>query len=76
VHEKLVACLLMADPFGLAGRSPLLVLPLVAMFVFIAIWVVAAVRVMTRSSTDLEEAARLPLLDGTSGPHLGDDDDR
>jgi hypothetical protein len=31
------------------------------MFVFIAVWVVAAIRVMTRSPADLEEAARLPL---------------
>jgi hypothetical protein len=68
MHQELARCLLLADPFGLASRSPLLVLPLVAMFVFIAIWVVAAIRVMTRSSADLEEAARLPLL--------GDDDDR
>ena len=45
----------------LLAQSPLLVLPLMAMFVFIAVWVVTAVRVMTRSRADLEEAARLPF---------------
>lgn len=45
----------------LLAQSPLLILPLVAMFVFMAVWAVAAVRVMTRSRTDIEEAARLPL---------------
>ncbi len=45
----------------LLAQSPLLLLPLAAMFVFIAVWVVAAIRVMTRSPADLEEAARLPL---------------
>jgi hypothetical protein len=45
----------------LLAQSPLLLLPLVAMFVFIAVWVVAAIRVMTRSQADLEEAARMPL---------------
>jgi hypothetical protein len=48
----------------LLAQSPLLVLPLAAMFVFIAVWVVTAVRVMTRSRADLEEAARLPLDSG------------
>jgi hypothetical protein len=47
----------------LLAQSPLLVLPLLAMFVFMAVWVVAAVRVITRSRADLEEAARLPLGD-------------
>jgi hypothetical protein len=45
----------------LLAQSPLLVLPLVAMFLFITVWVAAAMRVMTRSRTDLQEAARLPL---------------
>ena len=44
----------------LLAQSPLLVLPLVAMFLFIAVWVVAAMRVMTRSRAEMEEAARLP----------------
>jgi hypothetical protein len=50
----------------LLAHSPLLVLPLVAMFLFMAVWAVAAIRVMTRSQADLDEASRLPL---------GDDDD-
>lgn len=47
----------------LLAQSPLLVLPLVAMFLFIAVWVVAAMRVMTRSRTEMHAAARLPLED-------------
>jgi hypothetical protein len=45
----------------LLAQSPLLVLPIAAMFVFITVWVTAAVRVMTRSRSELDEAARLPL---------------
>ena len=44
-------------------QSPLLVLPLVAMFLFMAVWAASAVRVMTRSRTEMEEAARIPLED-------------
>ena len=47
-------------------HSPLLVFPLVAMFVFISVWVVAAVRAMTGSRAELAAAARLPLDDETS----------
>ncbi len=47
----------------LLAQSPLLVLPLVAMFLFMAVWAVAAVRVLTRSRTEMDEAARLPLED-------------
>jgi hypothetical protein len=47
-------------------HSPLLMFPLVAMFVFISVWVAAAVRAMTGSSADLAAAARLPLDDETS----------
>jgi hypothetical protein len=47
----------------LLAQSPLLVLPLAAMFLFIAVWVVAAVRVMTRSRTEMQAVARLPLED-------------
>jgi hypothetical protein len=45
----------------LLAHSPLLVLPLVAMFLFLSVWVVTAVRVMTRSRADMDAAARLPL---------------
>jgi hypothetical protein len=33
------------------------------MFLFLSVWVVTAVRVMTRSRTEMEAAARLPLED-------------
>jgi hypothetical protein len=45
----------------LLTRSPLLVWPLMATFVFLAVWVAAAIRVMTRSADEMREAARLPL---------------
>jgi hypothetical protein len=45
----------------LLAQSPLLILPLVAMFLFMAVWVVAAARTMLRSRAETDEAARLPL---------------
>jgi hypothetical protein len=45
----------------LLAQSPLLVLPLIAMFAFMAVWVIAAIRVMTRSRQEMDAAARLPL---------------
>ena len=47
----------------LLAQSPLLVLPLVAMFLFLTVWVVASVRVLTRSRDEMNAAARLPLED-------------
>jgi hypothetical protein len=47
----------------LLTHSPLLLLPLAAMFLFLAVWVVTAVRVMTRSRAEIEAASRLPLED-------------
>jgi hypothetical protein len=47
----------------LLAQSPLLILPLAAMFLFMAVWAIAAVRVMTRSRVEIEAAARLPLED-------------
>jgi hypothetical protein len=47
----------------LLAQSPLLVLPLVAMFLFLATWVVASMRAMTRSRAEIDEASRLPLED-------------
>ena len=47
----------------LLARSPLLMLPLGAMFLFLAVWVVTAVRALTRSRADMDAAARLPLED-------------
>ncbi len=45
----------------LLEQSPLLILPLVAMFLFLGVWVVATVRAMTRSAEEMALAARLPL---------------
>jgi hypothetical protein len=45
----------------LLEQSPLLVLPLVAMFIFLSVWVVAAIRIMTRSREEMVAAASLPL---------------
>ncbi|MGH7297955.1 MAG: hypothetical protein ACRELB_23645 [Polyangiaceae bacterium] len=47
----------------LLAQSPLLALPLAAMFLFLAVWVVASVRALTRSRRETDEAARLPLDD-------------
>jgi hypothetical protein len=47
----------------LLAHSPLLVLPLAATFLFLSVWVAAAVRVMTRSRAEMDAAARLPLED-------------
>jgi hypothetical protein len=54
-------------PRDLFAQSPLLALPMFAMFVFIAVWVTASVRVLIRSRADMDAAARLPLEDG-DGP--------
>jgi hypothetical protein len=47
----------------LFAQSPLLVLPLVAMFLFLAVFVVVAIRAATSSRTEMDAAARLPLGD-------------
>jgi hypothetical protein len=38
-------------------------LPLTAMFLFLSVWVVTAMRAMTRSRAEMEAAARIPLED-------------
>lgn len=50
-------------PRDILAQSPLLVLPLVAMFLFLAVWVAASIRVMTRSRQEMEAASRIPLED-------------
>jgi hypothetical protein len=45
----------------LLEHSPLLALPLVAMFLFLLVWVVATVRILTRSRDEMRAAAQLPL---------------
>ncbi len=52
----------------LLAQSPLLMLPLGAMFLFLAVWVATAVRALTRSRTEMDEAARLPLEDDDERP--------
>lgn len=47
----------------LLARSPLLALPLGAMFLFLAVWVVTSIRVMTRSREEMDAAARLALAE-------------
>jgi len=47
----------------LLSNSPLLVLPLAATFLFLSVWVVTAVRAMTRSRGEMDAAARIPLED-------------
>ena len=47
----------------LFAQSPLLVMPLVAMFLFLAVFVAVAIRAMTHSRVEMEAAARLPLGD-------------
>ncbi len=45
----------------LLATSPLLVLPIIALFLFLAVWVVAVVRAMTRNKEEMEACARIPL---------------
>jgi hypothetical protein len=47
----------------LLAHSPLLALPLVAMFLFLFAWVAASVRAMTRPRREVEGLARLPLAE-------------
>lgn len=51
----------------LLKHSPLLALPLAAMFLFLTVWVLTAVRAMTDSSEEMAARARLPL--DVEGPH-------
>ncbi len=44
-------------------QSPLLALPLVAMFLFLAVWIVTSIHALTRPRTEIEATARLPLED-------------
>jgi len=47
----------------LLAQSPLLALPLAAMFIFLLVWVATTARAMTRSRLEMDAAARLPLED-------------
>jgi hypothetical protein len=52
----------------LLAQSPLLALPLGAMFLFILVWVTTTIRVLARSRVEVDAAARMPLAE--------DDDER
>ena len=43
--------------------SPLLVLPLVAMFLFLAVFVAVVARALTRSRAEVTACASLPLIE-------------
>jgi len=44
-------------------HSPLLALPLLAMFLFLAAWIAASIRAMTRPRGEIDVLARLPLME-------------
>jgi hypothetical protein len=44
-------------------HSPLLALPLLAMFLFLFAWIAASVRAMTRPRREIDSVARLPLVE-------------
>jgi hypothetical protein len=45
----------------LLAQSPLLILPLAAMFLFLAVFVAVAIRVTLTHRDELDTAARMPL---------------
>jgi hypothetical protein len=49
----------------LLAQSPLLALPLVAMFVFLLVWIATSIHALTRPRAEIAELAGLPLQDGT-----------
>jgi hypothetical protein len=53
----------------LLTQSPLLILPMAAMFVFLAVFVAITVREVVRSSSEVDAAARLPLHREGKGRH-------
>jgi hypothetical protein len=44
-------------------HSPLLALPLLAMFLFLGAWIAASIRALTRPRREVEVLARLPLAE-------------
>ena len=51
----------------LLAQSPLLMLPLAAMFLFLAVFVAVTIRATTSPRAEMEAAARLPLGDDHDG---------
>jgi hypothetical protein len=48
----------------LLAQSPLLALPLVAMFVFLLVWIATSIHALTRPRAEIAAMASLPLRDG------------
>ncbi len=49
----------------LLSRSPLLVLPIVAMFVFLAVFIAVLIRTMSKRASAYDPIAALPLSETT-----------
>jgi len=47
----------------LLAQSQLLILPIIALFLFIAVFVAVVIRTMSRSKNDIAEQAALPFAD-------------
>ncbi len=45
----------------LLAHSPLLALPLAAMILFLAVWIVTSIHALTRPRAEVDAVARLPL---------------
>lgn len=53
----------------LLAKSPLLVLPVVAMLLFLAVWIVTTLHTLTRPRAQMEAAARMPLRSDDGDDH-------
>ena len=51
----------------LLAQSPLLALPLMAMALFMVVWVATTVRALTLSRAEADRAARMPLAEDDDG---------
>jgi hypothetical protein len=51
----------------LLAQTPLLALPLAALFIFLAVFLVVVVRALTRTRDDVAEAALLPIREDDHG---------
>jgi hypothetical protein len=45
----------------LLSHTPLLALPIAALFVFLAVWLAMVTRALTRTRAEVDQTARLPL---------------
>jgi len=48
--------------FSHMAHTPLTILPLVSLGLFVTVFAAVVIRAMTRTRTEIEEAARLPLF--------------